>query len=152
LKGPRELGIATIGEFGHTRYSEACRIGVDAFVHTTRYSLDLAPRKMAFAVADNPFSDDLESPKWKYYKFLSKLKEGDPEIKEYSAVLGNSGTFIMPTQSLSYLDIPGARNPWKETIAVILDEKDINNPAHKITGKHSYSKKVQTAYNRTYSE
>lgn len=142
----RELGMATIGEFGHTRYSEACRIGVDAFVHTTRYSLDLAPRKMAFAVADNPFSDDLESPKWKYYKFLSKLKEGDPGIKEYSAVLGNSGTFIMPTQSLSYLDIPGARNLWKETIAVILDEKDINNPAHKITGKHSYSKKVQTAY------
>ena len=144
----RELGMATIGEFGHTRYSEACRIGVDAFVHTTRYSLDLAPRKMALAVADNPFSDDLKSPKWKYYKFLSKLKEGDPVIKEYSAVLGNSGTFIMPTQSLSYLDIPGTKNPWKETIAVILDEKDINNPADKITGRHSYSKKVQKAYSK----
>jgi hypothetical protein len=146
VKRARELGMATIGEFGHTRYSEACQIGVDAFVHTTRYSLDLAPRKMALAVADNPFSDDLESPKWKYYKFLSKLKEGNPLIKEYSVVLGNSGTFIMPTQSLSYLDIPGTKNPWKETIAVILDEKDINNPADKITGRHSYNKNVQKAY------
>jgi hypothetical protein len=142
----RELGMATIGEFGHTRYSEACRIGVDAFVHTTRYSLDLAPRQMALAVANHPFSDNLESPKWTYYKFLSKLKGGDPRILDYSRVLADSNTFLMPTQSLSYLDIPGSKNPWNEKIAAILNEKDINNPADKMTGRHCYSEKVQKAY------
>ncbi len=148
VKRAHELGMGTIGEFGHTSYKEASGIGVDAFVHTTRYSLDLAPAEMAAAVADNPFSDDLESPKWKYYKFLSNLKKGDPGIAKYSVILGASGTFLMPTQSLSYLDIPGGKNPWKEPIASILDKNDINNPADKVTGKHTYNKKVQDAYTK----
>ena len=148
VKRAGELGMGTIGEFGHTSYREASRSGVDVFVHTTRYSLDLAPGKLAAGVADHPFSDDLESPKWKYYKYLSNIKKGNRRLAEHSAVLGSSGTFIMPTQSLSYLDIPGGKNPWKEPVSVIIDKDDINNPADKITGKHTYKKEIQDAYTK----
>ncbi len=148
VKRAHELGMGTIGELGHTSYKEACRIGVDAFVHTTRYSLDLAPEKMRSEVAENPFSDDLKSPKWKYYKFLSNVKADEKILKNHSSVLGTSGTFIMPTQSLSYLDIPGSKNPWDVPIASILNRDDINNPADRVTGKHTYKKEVQKAYTK----
>jgi len=145
-KRANALGMVTIGELGYTTYKEGCDIGVEAFVHTTRYSMDIAPWDMAKAVADQPFSDDLSSPKWKYYKFLSQIKKNDPNLLKHAQNLGNSNTYIMPTQSLSYLDIPGSKNPWKEPVAQILDAKDINNPADKLTGKHTYKKEVQEAY------
>jgi len=68
-----ELGMGTIGELGFATYADGTAAGVDAFVHTTRYSLGLAPAEMARAVAEQPFSDDLESPKWQYYKWLTRL-------------------------------------------------------------------------------
>ncbi len=148
VKRAHELGMGTIGEFGHTSYKEASGMGVGAFVHTTRYSLDIAPAEMAAAVADNPFSDDLESPKWKYYKFLANIKKGDAKLVDHSSVLGASGTFIMPTQSLSYLDIPGSKNPWMEPVSAIISSDDINNPADKVTGKHTYVKELQDAYTK----
>ena len=73
----KSLGMGTIGEMGMTTYKEGMDIGLDAFVHTTRYSLDVAPRAMANAVAHEPFSNDLNSPKWKYYTYLTKLEKGD---------------------------------------------------------------------------
>ncbi len=141
-----KLGMATIGELGYTTYEEGCLAGVDAFVHTTRYSLDVAPRNMAGAVADHPFSDDLSSPKWKYYTFLSKLKMNYPPLLKHAKVLGKCGTFLMPTMSLSYLDTPDHKNPWLEPVSIILDPKDINNPADKISGNHIYKKEIQEAY------
>ena len=55
IKKSKERGMATIGELGHTTYEEGIEMGFDAFVHTTRYSLDMAPRDMAEAVANHPF-------------------------------------------------------------------------------------------------
>ena len=43
----REHGMATIGELGNAMYAEGNEIGLDAFVHTTRYSLDAAPRDLS---------------------------------------------------------------------------------------------------------
>ena len=56
----REVGLATIGELGATRYAEAIRAGVMAFVHTSRYSLDLAPDPLRQAVARDPFGPPVE--------------------------------------------------------------------------------------------
>src|SRR5213076_29351 len=39
----RDIGLVTIGELGATTYPEAISAGVRAFVHTSRYSLELAP-------------------------------------------------------------------------------------------------------------
>ena len=140
----KEMG--TIGEMGLTTYKEGMDIGIDAFVHTTRYSLDVAPRPMANAVAHEPFSNDLGSPKWKYYAYLTQLKKGDSLLEAHAKNLAASGSFIMPTMSLSYLDLPNSKNPWLDPVAVILNKKDINRPADKTTGKHSVDSTEQAAY------
>ena len=41
-----EYNMGTIGELGYSSYREGAEIGVDAFVHTTRYSLDAAPKDL----------------------------------------------------------------------------------------------------------
>ncbi len=144
----KNLGMGVIGELGHTTYREGTILGVNAFVHTTRYSLDIVPRNMADRVADNPFSDDLNSPKWQYYKYLSKVKTDNKSLIEHATTLGQSRVFLMPTLSLLYLDIPNHKNPWLATISQILNAKDINNPANKKTGNHSYTEELQTAYTK----
>ena len=142
----KKKGMATIGEMGMTTYKEGMDIGIDAFVHTTRYSLDVVSRPMANAVAHEPFSNDLESPKWNYYSYLTQLQIGDSLLKAHAKNLAASNSFIMPTMSLSYLDLPDAKNPWLDPVAKILDPKDINRPADKITGKHTIDSVEQAAY------
>ncbi len=142
----KELNMVTIGEMGYTTYKEGMDLGLDAIVHTTRYSLDVAPRDMARGVADQPFSNDLNSPKWKYYKFLTTLRSDYLPLIDHAKNIGNSSTFIMPTISLSYLDIPDHKNPWKEPISNILKLEDINRPADPKTGNHSIDTEEQTAY------
>lgn len=132
----KKLGMGTIGELGMTKYKKGMEFGVDAFVHTTRYSLDIAPDSLALKVAKQPFSNDLGSPKWRYYQMLTNLKADNKTLVENAENLGNSDSFIMPTFALLYLDMPFSKNPWKEKIAQIIDIKDINRPADKITGKH----------------
>lgn len=146
IKKAAELDMATIGEMGYTTYKEGMDLGLDAVVHTTRYSLDVAPRDMAKAVADEPFSNDLNSPKWKYYKFLTHLKKDYEPLQQHAQNLGNSNTFLIPTSSLSYLDLPEHKNPWKEPVAAILDIKDVNRPADPKTGDHSIDSEEQAAY------
>jgi len=142
----KELEMACIGELGHTSYRQGVEIGVEAFVHTTRYSLDVAPANMAKAVAMEPFSDDLNSPKWKYYQHLYALEEGDEALVKHALVLGESNSYLMPTLSLLYLDLPEHSNPWNFPIAKILNEEDINNPANKLTGNHDYDSLIQANY------
>lgn len=142
----KSLGMATIGELGRTRYKEGMDIGIDAFVHTTRYSLDVAPPDMAAAVAQEPFSNDLNSPKWLYYKYLTNLTADDPALLAHAKNLAASSSYIMPTMSLSYLDLPEAKNPWQDPVASILDAKDINRPADPQTGKHDIPAEEQAAY------
>jgi hypothetical protein len=141
-----DLGLGTIGELGFTSYGEAISTGIDAFVHTSRYSLDAAPPEMARAVAENPFSDDLDSPKWRYYKFLIDVDPADPRFVEHASVLGESDVAIMPTCSILYLDMNDSANPWDEPVAGILDPADINNPADAETGRHTHDAEHEEAY------
>ncbi len=140
------LGMNCIGELGHTTYQEAMASGVETFVHFTRYSLALAPREMAAAVADHPFSNEMDSPKWRYYRWLTSLDPADPHIREYGEALAASHSFIQPTLSLLYLDLPDHRNPWSFPVARILDPADINNPADQKNGHHNYPPEVQQNY------
>ena len=140
------LGMNCIGELGHTTYREAMAAGVETFVHFTRYSLELAPRDMAAAVADHPFSNNMDSPKWRYYRWLTTLDPADPRIREYGKVLAASHSFLQPTLSLLYLDLPEHKNPWDFPVAKILNPKDVNNPADKETGRHNYPPEIQKNY------
>ena len=135
-----------MGNWSHTSYKEGIEKGIEVFVHSTRYSLDAVPDDIARAVANEPFSDDLESPKWQYYKYLYSMDLDSPKLNDHAGVLGESSIFIMPTFSLLYLDQPFHNNPWEYPVASILNEADINSPADKITGNHTYDSIVQENY------
>jgi hypothetical protein len=127
----RELHMATIGELGFATYYEAIQAGVNAFVHTSRYSLELAPPEMRKQVAGAPFGP----PRTKYYEFLAHLSATDPAVKQYASVLASGRVGLIPTLSLLYLELPDHENPWKEPAAAILDPKDIHRPANPLTRK-----------------
>lgn len=127
----RELGMATIGELGLTTYAEGIQAGVNAFVHTSRYSLDVAPPDLRKEVAEAPFGP----PRIKYYRYLVGLAPDDPALQRHAAALASGRVGLIPTASLNYLDMPGHANPWKEPIAAILDPKDIHLPADPATGE-----------------
>ena len=127
----RRIGLGTIGELGATSYPEAISAGVRAFVHTSRYSLELASPDLRAKVAAAPFGP----PRIPYYEYLASLKDDDPALARYAATLGASGVMLIPTLSLSYLDLPGHRNPWTEPVARLLDPADLNLPADPKTGE-----------------
>jgi hypothetical protein len=127
----REIGLATIGELGATTYPEAAAAGVMAFVHTSRYSLELAPPDLRAKVAAAPFGP----PRRTYYEHLNTIKDDDPALTRYAGTLASSGAALIPTLALSYLDLPGHRNPWNEPVAALLDPADIHLPADRKTGQ-----------------
>jgi hypothetical protein len=127
----RELGVASIGELGATTYPEAIQAGVNAFVHSGRYSLELAPPVLRKEVAEDPFGP----PRVKFYEFLTRLSPDDPALQRYAGVLAAGRSGLIPTLSMQYLELPGHENPWKEPIAAILDPKDIHLPADPVTGR-----------------
>jgi len=147
-KEAKKYGMGTIGELGFTSYKEGMDIGVDAFVHTTRYSLDVAPDTLAQKVAEQPFSNDLGSPKWRYYKRLTELDSTNEALIAHAKNLGRSDSYVQPTFALLYLDMPFSENPWKEKVASIIDIKDVNRPANKETGKHDYPPEELAAYQK----
>ncbi len=148
IKEAKKLGFSTIGELGFSDYIKAISYGIDAFVHTTRYSLFLADKKMRESVAKEPFSDDLESPKWKYYRWLTELDLKNPKILKKIKNFALKNPVLIPTFGLLYLDLPSHKNPWKERVSILINPKDLNNPADKITGEHNYDEAHKVAYRK----
>ena len=144
----RELGMGTIGELAAATYAQGDAAGVDAFVHTTRYCLDLASDEMRQGVLAEPFSDDLASSKWRYYLWLSGLNGTEPVVTDLAEQFASGDAALMPTLALLYLDHPFSRNPWDETIASILSPGFIDNPANRMTGKHIFDQAHLDAYAR----
>ncbi len=144
----KERGFGTIGELGFANYLKAIDLGINAFVHTTRYSLFLADSKMARAVARKPFSDNLNSPKWKYYKWLSELNLNNRIIREKIKKFASKKPVLIPTFGLLYLDLPVHKNPWKERVSILINPEDLNNPSNKASGRHDYDVIRQKAYTK----
>ncbi len=141
-----ELGLVTIGEMGYASYRDGIKAGVHAFVHTTRYSLNLAPPEMQRNVADNPFSDDLDSHKWIYYKWLNSISPESESLRHHAEVLASGKTALIPTHSLLYLDKNWSENPWNEEVTGILHPADIHRPADRETGRHTDGEEHMAAY------
>ena len=127
----RRLGLVTIGELGATRYSDAIEAGVHAFVHSSRYSLELGSEEMRAGIATNPFGP----PRTHFYEFLAQLDPNSPAVAHWGERLARSKVALIPTLSLYSLDLPGHANPWQEPIARILDPQDIHLPADRVTGE-----------------
>lgn len=127
----RKLGLPIIGELGRTTYTEGIALGFDAFVHTGRYSLELATPELHAAVANDPFGP----PRTTYYQFLADLDADDPAVARWGAQLARSRIALIPTMSLHYLSMPGHGNPWDDEIAAILDPANVHLPADRRTGQ-----------------
>ncbi len=134
-----ELGMALIGELGHTSYSQAIECGVDVFVHSSRYTVEIAPGEMKKAIADAPFGP----PAREFRKWLLILDLESPAFSNYTSRIGKSRVGLMPTLSLYCIDLPENPNPWEYPIARILNPGDIHNPVDRSTGKHDYPPGVQ---------
>ncbi len=132
VRKAREMGLGTIGELGMTPYGEAILAGVDAFVHTERYSIPIAPPELRQAMAKAPFS---QQPNFDFHKLLMSISPDDPGLSQNARLLAASPVSLIPTLSLSYLDLPDHRNPWREPAAKIIDPKDIFMPANPLTGQ-----------------
>jgi len=148
VKRAHDLGMAVIGELAATPYTEASAMGVDAFVHTTRYSLGLASSEIRRGVEAEPFSNDFNSSKWKYYQMLPELASDTEAVQKYGREIAAGGAALLPTLSLGYLDRPGHENPWDDPVADILDPRDIHWPADKVTGEHSFKAEKAEAYRK----
>ena len=141
-----ELDLPVIGELARTGYVEASAMGVDVFVHTTRYSLGLASDELRRGIDAEPFSNDLGSAKWKYYELLPELASDTKAVRNYGERIADGGAALMPTLSLGYLDRPGHANPWDEPVSVIIDARDIHWPADRLTGEHEHTADNAAAY------
>lgn len=127
----RESGLLTIGELGATSYPQAIEAGVAAFVHTSRYSLELVPAKVRAEVARSPFGP----PRRRFYESLMQVRADSPALREYASVLAQGRVGLIPTLAMDYLELPGHRNPWLEPAAALLDPADIHLPAERATGE-----------------
>lgn len=134
-----ELGMVTVGELGKTSYREAIGCGVDAFLHSGRYSLDLAPPEMRQAVASQPLGPPFRA----YRRWLADLDPGGPSVRAYADLLASSSVALMPTLTLTSMDLPVLDNPWKEPVAQIIDPRDLYLPVDKTTGKHDLEPSVK---------
>jgi len=137
-----ELGMATIGELGYTSYKDAIRYGIDAFIHSVRYSIELAPPDMQMEVAAEPFGP----PARLFRIWLGRLDPEEKVVHEYAKILGSSSVALMPTLCLGCIELPFIENPWKEPIANILDPKDIHMPLDKETGKHNLESEIREEF------
>ena len=124
------LGVATIGELGASTYYEAQDAGVDVFVHTSRYSLEIAPPALRARVAQRPFGP----PRLEYYRYLTSLSPDDTSLARHARLLGAGRTLLMPTLSLNYLQLRDHENPWHEPAAALIDPAMIHLPADRQTG------------------
>jgi len=127
------LGLITYGEFSSTPYADGLKDGIDVLVHMSRYELGLIPARMQEPLVRDPEGAALAPA----YAYLRQLDVGDPSIAAYAKEISASRAALMPTLSLSYLQLPNHRNLWKEPAASILDPKGLHQPSDPATGEET---------------
>ena len=125
------LGLVTYGEFIATPYSDALNDGVDSLLHMSRYELGLIPSRLQEPLVRDPEGAALGPA----YAYLRQMQPSDPSVAAYAKQISIAGPALMPTLSLSYLQLPNHRNLWKEPAASILDPKGLHLPSDPATGE-----------------
>ena len=128
----KELGMATIGELGYATYAEAIDAGVQSFVHTSRYSVDIVAAKLREEYRDSPFGEP-RNMMYRYYERFTPETNG--ELLRHAEVLGSSDAALIPTMSIFYPSFAFAINYWEEPVADLIDRTDIHLPVDRVTGK-----------------
>ncbi len=125
------LGLIIYGEFSSTPYADALKDGVDVLLHMSRYELGLIPSRLQEPLVRDPQGAALAPA----YAYLRQLDPADPSIAAYGKQISTSRAVLMPTLSLSYLQLPNHRNLWKEPAASILDPKSLHQSPDRVTGE-----------------
>jgi len=128
------LGMGAMGELGYTSYVAAVDAGIDVLIHSSRYTMEVAPPAMKKAVAADPFG----SPARDYVKWLVDLDAKGSMFKDYADYLGSKRVGLMPTLILDAIDLPETDNPWNYPIARISRPSDIHFPVDILSGKHAF--------------
>lgn len=131
VKEGHKLGLVTYGEFISTPYTDALQDGIDVLLHMSRYELGLIPAELQKPLLHDPFGPGLAPA----YAYLRQLDPANPTIMAYGQQISASHVALMPTLSLSYLQLPNHRNLWKEPAAAILDPKGLHLPSDPETGE-----------------
>ena len=105
VKEGHKLGLATYGEFISTRYSDALQDGIDVLLHMSRYELGLIPEELHKSPLRDHFGPGLAPA----YAYLRQLDPANPSIMAYGQQISASHAALMPTLSLSYLQLPNHR-------------------------------------------
>jgi hypothetical protein len=124
-----KLGLGSIAELSVATYPEAIEAGVQSFIHTNRYSRELAPPEMQAEYIK------LEEQPPGFSEFIAKLDPHDERVQRWAKRLAENKVALMPTLALFYHFLPVHDNPWKEPIASIIDPKSIIAPLDPATGK-----------------
>jgi hypothetical protein len=127
-----KYGINTIGEIQYAHYSAAIKVGINSFVHTSRYILGAFPDSV-FIVARNEHDSSANVAYGKYFRKLDPAT--NPGFKDFGKALASSKTALMPTLSMLYTSLPDHKNIWKEPGAFLTDYKDVSEPMDTLTGK-----------------
>jgi len=125
------LGLITYGEFIATPYADGLKDGIDVLLHMSRYELGLIPARLQEPLTRDPEGSALGPA----YSYLRQLDAADPSVAAYAKQISAERAALMPTLSLSYLQLPNHRNLWKEPVASILDPKGLHQPSNPVTGE-----------------
>jgi hypothetical protein len=132
----RAQGLFTIGELGHARYASASLAGVNAFVHESRFVLDLTPPDLHVAIADDPFGDPAGPVTRRYLKFLSELDLASPAFHSFAGTLASHHTALMPTLAIETTMLEDTPNPWESPVGpLILPAHVPHLPFDRVTGQ-----------------
>jgi hypothetical protein len=129
-----QLGLATYGEFVATPYKVGIEAGVDVLLHMSRYDLGVIPEELERPLVQDPEGIAASTA----YDYAERLPPTDLNLREYARFLATHHAALMPTFSLSFLQLPGHRNLWKEKAAQVLDPGHMFQPSDRATGETIY--------------
>jgi hypothetical protein len=129
-----QAGLVTYGEFISTPYSVGVEAGVDVLLHMGRYELGLIPVELQGPLVENPEGNDASAA----YDYVERLPTTDLHVRAYAQFLAAHHAALMPTFSLSYLELPDHRNLWKEPAARVLDPARMYDPSDRADGELPY--------------
>jgi hypothetical protein len=129
-----QLGLVTYGEFASTPYKVGIEAGVDVLLHMSRYELGVIPEELQRPLVQDPEGAAASTA----YDYAERLPPTDLNLHAYARFLATHHAALMPTFSLSFLQLPGHRNLWKEKAAQVLDPGHMFQPSDRATGETIY--------------
>lgn len=146
----KQLHLPTIGELGYTSYEEAVRLGVNAFVHDTRYMADILPDTARLKYNQAPFGKSASF----YYDYVISLPHllHNEKLNKLARLYAAPNVGLIPTASLVYYPfLPFATNLWKEEAATIINDSLLHEPVDKTTGRYKFPASRAKAVRQLYS-